>query len=131
MNGNMDPHLMCSPHSVPIFTPSSGQTTFCGCRKGGVKLGIRNSLLSPILPLIIEPGSPSHLHRPTQMEGLKLQQCQLQISLHSPHMPDRGEERITGFTASGLSFSLPRPMAQSYQQIIITAHKDTEERRKM
>lgn len=122
-------HSWCVIHAY--FTPSLGQATFCGCRQGGVKLGIRISLLTPILPLIVEPGSPSHLHRPTQMEGLKLQQCRLQISLHSPHMPDRGEERITGFTASGLPFSLPRSMAQPYQQIIITAHKDMEERRKM
>ncbi|TNN68904.1 hypothetical protein EYF80_020939 [Liparis tanakae] len=41
-------------------------------------------------------------------------------NLHSPHMPDRGEEIITGFTA----FSLPRPMAQPRQQIIATAPKD-------
>lgn len=46
-------------------------------------------------------------------------------------MPDRGEERITGFTASGLPFFLNGPVAQTYQQIIITAHKDMEERSKM
>lgn len=78
--------------------------------------------------LIIAPGTPSHLHRLTQMEGLKLQQYRLQISLYSPHMPDRGGERITGFTVSGQPFMLPRPMAQPHQQIIITAHKGMEER---
>lgn len=84
-------------------------------------------LLTPSL-LIIAPGTPSHLHRLTQMEGLKLQQYRLQISLYSPHMPDRGGERITGFTVSGRPFMLPRPMAQPHQQIIITAHKGMEER---
>lgn len=84
-------------------------------------------LLNPIPPVIIEPDAPSHSHWPIQIEGLKLQQCRLQISLHSPHMPDRGEERITGFTASGVPSSLPQTMAQ----IVITVHKDTEQRRKM
>lgn len=42
-------------------------------------------------------------------------------------MPDRGEERITGFTASGLPLSAQAYMAQPDQQIIITAHKDIKE----
>lgn len=43
-------------------------------------------------------------------------------------MPDRREERITGFIASDLPFSQAFT-TQPYQQIIITAHEDIKEER--
>lgn len=48
-------------------------------------------------------------------------------SLHSPHMPDRGEERITGFYRLLPAVRTTR----TQQQIIITVNNDMEERRDM
>ena len=132
MNRTM--HSNTGVHTCLPLSTRLEQTTFSGCWCGGLG-GIvweknkeqRMPLLTPIPPDITEPGSPSHSHQPK--EGLKLQQRRLQISLHSPHMPDRGEERITGFlwTAS-LS---AQDCSPAHQQITITAHKDMEERRRM
>lgn len=79
------------------------------------------------LPPYHRTGSLSHLHGPAQTQGLKLQHCRLQISLHSPHMPDRGEERITGFTASGPAFSQAGPTWLGPYWQTLAAHKDVKE----
>lgn len=72
--------------------------------------------------------SLSHLHGAGRTQGLKLQHRGLQISLHSPHMPDGGEERITGFTASGPARSLcARACMARPDRRTLAAHKGAGE----
>lgn len=79
-------------------------------------------------PLIMEPDSPSHLSWLTQMEGVKLQSSELQISLHlrSTGLPNRGGKNNRLYCLWP-AFYLTRPYAQPHQQIIIPAHKGMEE----